>query len=421
MRRRDFVAGSLLLSRTASAAGPPNVLVFMSDQESALLPGPVNLPNREKLFGRGTSFVNAFCNTPQCSASRACLLTGNEPNVTGVLTNVDGESLGKPLAAKLPNVASVFQAAGYQTGYFGKWHLGAGGPAACGFSHQRADNGDEAATDAAAQWVRSQPGPWLAWVSVLDPHRIYDIRKALEKTKVRAGVTPPVSGLVNLKAKPAEQIQYVEQDQGRQTRDFSPDDWLRYRSYYLDLVERVDVLLGRVLAAVPDIENTIAIYTSDHGDALGEHGLPYKGPFMYEEEIRVPLMVRAPRWSGGAKRTGLVTLADVAPTLASLAGVKWPGSISGFDLTRTVDRDAVFLEYYAKQKWVNPIRTIRTREWKLNAYDRGNRELYDLRNDPHELVNRAGAAATSQIEHGLMSRLDAWRGPILKESSMERR
>src|SRR5207302_8874966 len=104
----------------------------------------------------------------------------------------------------------------------------------------------------------------------------------------------PASGLSNLAGKPAEQQQYVDKDQGKQARDFTPEDWLRYRSYYLQLVEKVDGHLGAVLDAVADMDSTIVVYTSDHGDALGEHGLPYKGPFMYEEEIRIPLLIRAP-------------------------------------------------------------------------------------------------------------------------------
>ena len=232
------------------------------------------------------------------------------------------------------------------------------------------------------------------------------------KRGAEAGVRPPFSDLRNLAGKPSEQQAYVDKDQGTQTRNYSPEDWIRYRSFYLSLVERVDANLGTVLSAIPDLDSTIVVYTADHGDALGEHGLPFKGPFMYEEGIRIPLLIHAP-WAFSGARDDLVTQADLAPTLASLSGVEWPKPVTGHDLSKgRLKRDAVFLEYYAKQKWINPIRTIRTRRWKLNWYDAGNQELYDLQADPHETRNRANDVEVLKVRKQLEARLDAWRGPI---------
>jgi arylsulfatase A-like enzyme len=398
--RRSFLA-----SPVAAVAAPrrPNVLVFMSDQESAQLPGPVDLPNRRRLERGGLRFTHAFCNTPQCSAARSALLTGLPPHRTGVLTNVDGASLGKPLDPALPTVGKAFRDAGYATGYFGKWHLGNAGSglAAFGFDHTGGERGDDQVARDAAAWIGAQKGPWLAWVSVLNPHHIY----SLEDVPLRAGVRPPVSDLSNLSGKPREQMEYVEKDQGKETREYKPADWLRYRSFYCSLVEKVDANLGTVLGAVGDLDATVVAYTSDHGDALGEHGLPFKGPFMYEEEIRIPLLLRAPWTLQTGESNELITQADLAPRVAALAGVKWSGPAAA------PDRDAVLLEYYAKQKWVNPIRTIRTRGWKLNWYDRGNRELYQLTEDPHELRNLAGKG--EPMEEKLAARLTAWRPPML--------
>jgi arylsulfatase A-like enzyme len=206
----------------------------------------------------------------------------------------------------------------------------------------------------------------------------------------------------------------VDKDQGRATREYSPEDWIRYRSYYCGLVEKVDACLGTVLDAVPDLNSTVVVYTTDHGDALGEHGLPFKGPFMYEELIRIPLVIAAPGKLTGGKRDEMVTQCDLAPTLASLAGVAWLSKTTGRDLTaKLAPRDAVFLEYYSKQKWVNPIRTIRTRRWKLSWYDRGNKELYDLKSDPHEMANLAGKAEFAKVQRELEKRLTDWRAPLI--------
>jgi arylsulfatase A-like enzyme len=414
LTRRQFLATTAIFQATAPRR---NVLVFMTDQESALLPGPCNLAQRARLERTAVKFVSAFCNTPQCSAARSSLLTGLEPHQTGVLTNVDATSLGKPLPPALPTAGSVFEAAGYATGYFGKWHLGGDdeGLARFGFAVYEHPRKDEEVARLAAAWIRAQRGPWLAWVSIINPHDIYGLPKLLADVHPRPGVLPPRTGLDNLADKPSEQREYVDKDQGGITRDYKPEDWVRYRSHYCELVEAADRCLGTVLDALPDLDSTVVVYTSDHGDALGEHGLPFKGPFMYEELVSIPLWISAPGAPlGKAPRTDLVTQADLAPTLAALAGLRWPREVSGVDLTKGPSgRSAVFLEYYAKQKWVNPIRTIRTRRWKLNWYDRGNKELYDLATDPYETRNRAGDSELKLVQSDLEKRLTAWRKPML--------
>jgi arylsulfatase len=379
----------------------PNVLVFMTDQESALLPGTARLPNRERLLQRGVRFPNAFCTTPQCSAARASFLTGLMPKRTGVWTNVDGSSLGKPLSPELPNLGQVFQKAGYATALFGKWHLGLPDKELRAFGFDvRVDGSDPAVTAAAVDWVRGRTGPYLAWVSLLNPHDIYAVRREMEKTVLRPDVRGPATGLENLAAKPVEQQEYVDRDQGKITAKFTPEQWKLYRSYYLDLVEKTDAQLGQVLDAI-DLDQTIILLTSDHGDQLGEHGLPFKGSFVYDECMRIPLVIAAPGRMKPGVRRDLVSTVDFAPTLAEAAGLRWPSPVDGQSLLRVSRRDAVFSDYYAKQKWVNPIRTIRTRDAKLNIYDQtGHREFYDLRRDPGEAINLAAQkpAALAALE-----------------------
>ncbi|MCU0245021.1 MAG: sulfatase-like hydrolase/transferase [Bryobacter sp.] len=400
--RRDFLLAPALLGQ---ARRPPNVLVFMSDQESALLPGPASLPHREKLAQRAVRFDHMFCNTPQCSPARSSLITGLEPHRAGVLTNIDKSSLGHSLRPETPTAGHVFQKAGYATGYFGKWHLTLERSPTSAFGFDTAAIGEDAeSARQAAEWLQKQKQqPWLAWVSVVNPHDIYELPRILRGVAPRPGVRPPATTAADLKL-PMHRA-FMEKDQGRPTQKYTPEDWIRYRSHYLHLLEMVDANLGAVLAAVPDWDNTIIVYTSDHGDALGEHGLPFKGPFMFDELLRVPLLIAAPGWKRGT-RSDLVTSADLSPTLAALAGLRWPTPTDGKPLTRATDRDAVFLEYYSKQKWVNPIRTLRTRQWKLNLYQSGERELFDLTRDPHESANRAGQGEA--IEAQLAARLNSW-------------
>ena len=106
MRRREFL-GACALPAFSMQAGTPNILLFMTDQESALLPGPAALPNRKRLLDGGAVFTHAFCNTPQCSPARSSLMTGLEPHRTGVLTNVDGASVGNGLKESTPTLAKA--------------------------------------------------------------------------------------------------------------------------------------------------------------------------------------------------------------------------------------------------------------------------------------------------------------------------
>ncbi|HPO09474.1 MAG TPA: sulfatase-like hydrolase/transferase, partial [bacterium] len=102
---------------SATANRKPNVLFVFSDQERENVPRScLHLPNREKIERRGVHFTRAFCTTPQCSASRATLLTGLYPHEAGVVANVDAGSMGVPLSSELPCLGTVFQGAGYQTG-----------------------------------------------------------------------------------------------------------------------------------------------------------------------------------------------------------------------------------------------------------------------------------------------------------------
>src|SRR5690348_28747 len=112
--RREFLAGSAL-SLSAQTARRPNVLLVMTDQEAASLPGPAKLPNRRRIQDHGTTYTSAFCNTPQCSPARSSLQTGLEPHHSKVVSNIDAGSVGRPLSPALPTVGKVFQNAGYNT------------------------------------------------------------------------------------------------------------------------------------------------------------------------------------------------------------------------------------------------------------------------------------------------------------------
>jgi arylsulfatase A-like enzyme len=177
------------------------------------------------------------------------------------------------------------------------------------------------------------------------------------------------------------------------------------------------------------------VATSDHGDMDGHHKLIYKGPFMYDQMMRVPLIIKLPpayQSSVGHTpipgKTDFPTVnVDLAPTLADFAGLPLtgPNAINGDGISLKslltgegagqVDipgREFVVGQYYSKQKWVNPIRMICTDRYKYNIYCSGKEitgeELYDLKSDPDEIHNRAGEKQLELVRSELREKLEDW-------------
>ncbi len=396
----------------------------------------MHLPNREALESHGIRFTHAFCTAPQCSASRAAMMTGLYPHQAGVVTNVDKSSLGRALSTRIPTLGTAFQRAGYKTAYLGKWHLrdglGSGCPAgnpACGlraygFDDYHFASGAQLAS-AAADWISKRPPePWLLIVSFpYIPHNMYTAARKISRVKIRPGVKLPENFDDNLRLKPPPQEQFLERDQGRVSLKWTKDDWLRYRTYYLTLIEEADRYVGVILNALGSTgrtDDTVVVYSSDHGDMGGAHHLPFKGPFMYDELLRVPLTISSPRLFAKPVESGsLASTLSLAPTLCSIAGIRWPTALPGKDLSllfrypRETLQAEIFAEYYSKQHWVNPIRTIRTQDWKYNLYVAPGQELYDelyhLRDDPGELRNLTRNSSYGNVRKDLRHRLLAWR------------
>lgn len=423
LTRRSFLASTAAAigCATAPPPAPPNVLILLSDQETERVPrGILDLPNRDRLDRMGVRFTRTWCATPQCSPARAALWTGRWPHRAGVVTNI-GAVGGAELPTEIPSIGRLFRQAGYETGYFGKWHLTEGRGVdgeAFGYDHAVVrGRGDAETARLAADWIAEQSGPWFAIVSLLQPHDIYDYPGDAEESEgpmpIREGAQAPASDASDLASRPAPQKEFNDSNQGVPTAPYDADEWRRYRSYYYDLIEDVDANLGTVLEAVGQ-SDAIVVYTSDHGDMQGAHGLSFKGPFMYEELLNIPMTIAWPRgFEGGRKTDVLASQVDVLPTLLDLAGIAAPDGMDGVSLREelaggTIEREEMFAEYHSKQQWANPIRSVRTEQWKLNQYLDGGRELYDLANDPGEKVNLAGSPDHAEIESEMYARLDRW-------------
>lgn len=416
------------LNAQAGSGTRPDVIVLLTDQQRADAFGAagavdVRTPAMDAIAREGVHFTRAFTATPQCSPSRAALLTGLSPHRTGVMGNTGtaGPPAGMSVAldTSLPTLARIFQTAGYDTAYFGKWHLGRT-PGAYGFDTHDARIDDETLAERVIAFVETRSAgparPLLLVVSWLNPHDIYDVLGApMPDPSVLAAARLPANLVDDLALKPFPQRHYLEADQGKPFVGVDPAVWRRYRAFYNALVERVDGEIGHVRAALSRRQRpAITIFSTDHGDLGGSHGLPYKGPAMYEELVRVPLVISWPGRLAAGRSDALVSLIDVLPTLCDLAGAPPPATVHGLSLAPLLERRAtrvrevVFSEYYGKQAWRVPIRMARDDRWKYVRYRSDGEELYDLTADPGELRNLARDPAAAPERARLSRALDEW-------------
>lgn len=416
-----FLLGLVVLS--SWAAPRPNVLFIYTDDQRWDALGVVQreqgdkgrfpwftTPNMDRLAAEGVRFRNAFVVNSLCAPSRAVNLTGRYSHDNGIASNF------RPFPATNVTHASLLRAAGYTTGYIGKWHMDSQRERP-GFDHHatfigharyvdppfivdgvdKAEKGwiDDISTDYAIQFIRKQKGaekPWSLVVGFKSPHGPFDPpARAKERFAGEvARVTPnfdapaPYNGKAGVRAR-------------TETKTVpAPLDYLR-------CISAVDDCLGRLLAALDETgcaSNTVVIYTSDNGFYLGEHGLGDKRS-AYDESLRVPFLVRHPLLGYAARgrlADQMVLNLDLAPSLLELAGEKptaemlgrsWVPLLTGPAATW---RTAWFYEYFAerqKNSRVPDITAVRTADAKLIRYVGHDEwsELFDLANDPYETKN----------------------------------
>jgi arylsulfatase len=439
LSRRSFVKGGLAAGAafatqsipracgedTRQVKTRPNVLLLFSDQQHWQALGCMDsffdTPHLDALARESMLFENSFCTTPQCSPSRSSLLTGLYPSKTGVMGNT-GAAGGAALDQQ--TLAAELKARGYYTGYFGKWHLGNRAVATGGWDQSHLKINDPSAESRATAFLKEaaqSADPFALFVSYNNPHDIYHF----EKHDIGPNKKPiplPVSWeQEDLRSKPAIHKQFMLEDQGKVIWGKDREVWETYRDCYRTKTKLYDSHVGAILNELKRQglwDNTIVIVTSDHGDMDAQHKLIYKGPFMYEHMVRIPLMIRVPPKYGGVRSRRVTDMdvvnVDLAPTLREFCGL---GEVQcdGISLapvltgsTGQTTREFVIGQYYSKQRWVNPIRMIRTPEFKFNRYIRYGEELYDLKNDPHELKNLATDSKYAAIKTDMSQALNRW-------------
>jgi len=434
--RRQFVKGTLATGAalaaqpigsaiSGSTGSKPNILLIFSDQQHwramGFLDSFFDTPHLDALAGESVVFENSFCTTPQCSPSRSSLLAGFYPSKTEVIGNV-GAAGGKQLAQE--TIGYELQSAGYRTGYFGKWHLGDREVATKGWDQSNLKINDRSNESKAVAFLRQSAEsatPFALFVSFNNPHDIYHFGRHRMEPADKSVALPPSWDRETLEGKPSVQKQFMLEDQGRAIWGKDRRVWEKYRDCYRTKTTLYDSNVGAVLDELKRQglwDDTVIIVTSDHGDMDTNHRLIYKGPFMYEHMVRIPLMVRVPKQFKGTNARRVTDIdvvnVDVAPTIRDLCGLSHI-ACDGISLAplltasgRQKKREFVIGQYYSKQKWVNPIRMIRTHDFKLNRYIRHGEELYDLKNDPHELNNLVNDPEYAEVKADLSRKLDRW-------------
>jgi len=444
VRPLGLVAGLLLWTATTGAAADrrPNFLfIYTDDQrwdamgvaqreegERARFPW-FKTPNMDRLAAEGVRFRNAFVVSSLCSPSRAAFLTGRYNHLNGVVNN------HTPFPTNSVTHATVLRAAGYQTGYIGKWHMGNQRGQRPGFdysasyiAHGRYDdcpfeiNGvsqptkgwvDDVATDFALGFLRTnKAGPFLLVVGFKSPHGPRTPPERL-KSAFAGEVCRPA---VNRDAKPP----YLAATGGAGVGEAA--DGSQDRLNYFRCIAGVDENLGRLLAALDELglaENTIVIYASDNGFYLGDHGLGDKRS-AYEESLRIPLLLRYPRLGvKGAVVDEPVLNIDLAPTLIQYAGLTVPGQMQGRSWQPLLERKspqtplewrtAFFYEYFFERGFAVPtLFAVRTDSAKLIKYKEHDdwTELFDLARDPYEMKNLYRETGAADLRAALDAEYD---------------
>lgn len=414
----------------------PNVIVFFTDQQrwdtAGVHGNPLGLtPNFDRMAQFGTHVYHSFTCQPVCGPARSCLQTGLYATTTGCYRN------GIALPPDARTLAHHFGAAGYHTGYIGKWHLAATEPVQesqrGGYQYWLGANalemtsdaydavmydGDnrrvklpgyrvDAMTDAAIRYIDAhQDDPFYLFVSFLEPHH-----------QNHRDDYPAPTG-------------YAERHRGR----WMPPDLAalggsshQHLAGYCGMVQRLDEALGRVQDALRSIgllDDTILLCTSDHGCHFKTRNDEYKRS-CHDSSIRVPTALQGPGFDGGGRLTQLISLLDLPPTLLDAAGLPIPPEMQGrsfLPLLRPTEGngnptewpDDMFIQISESQVG----RAIRTARWKysVSAPDKSGWQdaasdhyveeyLYDLQADPYELTNLIGYESHQGVTAVLRERL----------------
>jgi len=442
MKRRNFLkaTGASILALAApgqtkaATSRRPNILVIMTDQQfgdvmSCVMGNRyIRTPHMDALAGNGMRFTRAYSPNPLCMPMRTSMITGHYPHQTGVQTNQGGDL--KP--EHFPTMGTVFKRAGYETAYFGKWHipLKSDKKRLHGFD-TFVGNARLDPQPAAAFLQQAHDRPFLAVASFLSPHEICEWARKEKLPGGSLGPLPPLDERppMRVNSEPPENETDIIAHMRKAFQswkmggrlafpvgDYTEQDWRRHIWGYYRLIERADRFVGVLMDALRTSgqeENTVVIFLSDHGDCHGAHRWNQKTVF-YDESARVPFIIsQKGRTHKGTSDLLVNTGIDMIPTLCDFAGIQPAANLSGLSMKAPAlgqnpksKRAYVVSQNHMIQcapvdgKDLKPHgRMVRSERYKYCLYSEGKRceSLVDMENDPGEMVNQAGNQAFEEI------------------------
>ena len=424
-----------------------NIILFITDQwrwDTLNDPSsPAKLPHLQSFRNEAVNFENAFTTVPLCTPARGSLFTGRLPHQNGTMDNVQGKAFyphGK-LHPDQKTYLERLQQDGYHVAFVGKWHLGDRTLFDRGVDEVILSDGGDTPLTATGDvtFGGARKSPYYGTISDGEPLDGMRVDRAIDLLPRLASSGKPFCLVVSLHAPhfphhvPREYVALYDDlptdfvpanwckpfsepnkpvaqsrpwHEVHDTSHMSAEDWRRTAQHYWGFCSYTDALFGRFRTAIAQAgltENSVLAFTSDHGEMLGAHGWFDKGPFFYEEVMRIPMLIRAPEKSGGVRKN-FVSLHDLFPTLIDCAG----GSIECDKSYFKTDADAAFFTYDAYQGRQFRFRGIREKRFKYSWSPHDLEELYDLQNDPDERINLAGDPAHANTQARLKLRLFEW-------------
>ncbi len=425
--KQTLMIAAAIMGFSAAAAEKPNVVFILSDDHRADLMSCaghefMKTPTLDSIAANGVRFENAFVTSPLCTPSRAGFLSGMYPERTGAPRINEKSCSFLEFTRMFPE---YLHEAGYQTAYVGKFHLGEGSIPKKGFDHwaswdwvgdpedltiyingtPRPTQGfaDDRISGLAAEYIKTETKkdePFFLYVGLKSPHLPYHYPERLEHAY--DGVTIPTPSSYHEDWEITGKRGLLGSQINIHTFGVGIPYWKTWdhyiKSYYRSALS-IDESVKTVLDALNEkglLDDTLVIYTSDHGYNNGEHALTEKH-YAYEHVMRVPMLVQYPRGiRAGGVNDELVINLDIAPTLLDFCGVPVPETMDGRSwkplLTGTSDaplREDFFFSLSCRDQPLFKSHTaVRTGRFKLIHFDTLDHwELYDLKNDPEEMVN----------------------------------
>ena len=414
----------------------PNILFLMTDHTNAQATAPESqclTPNLDGLAAEGVRFGRCYTTNAICSPARASLMTGVYPSTHGMwdCTHTQRREWVDVPADRFVYFSQILADAGYQNGYFGKWHVEQSNKlenfgwhisdTSCASARSRAipgsgvivpkegygdyvlagvspdaDTQSHPAFDRGIEFIRQHVDskqPFCCFVSASEPHDPYiPPERFFNMYDLDSIQTNPT-----LRDDPAGKPDVVKRMRSVWS-GLTDADWRKVSAAYWAVITFLDSEAGRIIDALRETDqydNTIIVFTSDHGDMLGGHGLITKGVGTpYEEVYNIPLTVRVPGMAVTGEDDGTLTsLVDLAPTLLDLCDVSPLKSAQGKSLrpalegtAREDDWNDAYAEFFG-QRFVYTQRIVWHGDWKYVFSPGGIDELYNLADDPHERVN----------------------------------